>query len=604
MSKLSYLSVEQWARVPMIDYRPRFFVECFTEKLRLQTPHFYQAKLMNVFAASDEVIEYIDSSLDVEKNGVYVQIGAEELFGCWEADVVAQEIFSEFLAVKADLARAIKSSDIDQYSRLKLRGVCKAIVRRKDEYEAILLERLGHALTGEYDASQVERQTVLIERLTGLYVTFLLNQGYSPTYLFNRSKWFTHPSKYGGRDFPGQFEHVTGKLRSRQESFEVYYAMRAARPSYFLGLRDYEGLTFSEGIPDDLSGQEVEKFKRSIMANVIVKAELASTDYISAALFVKELVNKMLDLTAVVDFSHDLVVAPHCMVVGRASPAKTLNVDLLLAFLTSDSGRGVGDYAAQIRTAFDALNPVAQDQIGRSLRYLRLAKESASVEQRLLNLWIALESIFVGVGVNIISGVLEFVPRFYAIHAIEARVEYLKSLLVGNSVAVTSLSRSKLADGLSNFDESVENDDVFRILRDEAAAIELFSSLGAKEHLKYRMRSIFKDVKNNKETLSRVERTRQDVARQLRRIYFVRNKIAHTGHYHGVRTQLATHLLDYISICYRVLVTAATQADQARKYSVSELLVAARMGADLIYAKIGSKDEVSSVSELRINALI
>lgn len=607
MEKLKYFSDAIWSRLRLSDFRPRFFVECYTEKLRLHTPHFYQSRLLNIFSACSEMLEHIEAYRENEKNGGYVMSSMEEIVDCWESDPVAQEVFGEYAILKIELAKKIKNNDFDAHTQTQLRVLCRAIISRREPYVTTLIAQLEDSIVGAAEISQRDRLTSRIDRLTGLYITHLLNQGYSPTYLYNRVEMFVRESNYaGGRDFLSQFRMVTDRLRNHQSVFEVYYALHANKPSIFLSVDDDSDFQFLAAIPEEIVGPNLEKFKKGLdVINVVVKSELTSTDYVTAALRTKEKLDRFLDATTALEFGCEVSVSANCVTLNRVPTihTKSLNVEVLLAFMSSESGISVSHSPVVIRHIFKSLDETARDQLGRSLRYLRLAKHSVSLEQKLLNLWIALESLYANEGQTIIGGILELVPRFYASAGIARRVSYLRELFVANEVAATPIVKS-ICPGLVNFNGSVTDDQFFLILRSEQAAIELFGSLGNKEHLKFKLMRIFDELKTNKTISQRLGRSEADVNRQLRRIYFLRNKIAHTGHFHGVRPQLVTHLLDYLATSYRVIAAAANRAEDGNTYSISELLAAARMGADLVNARVTSKEEVSILDHVVLQAVI
>lgn len=606
MSKFKYLSENVWASIPIADFRPRFFVECYVEKLRMHTPHFYQSRLLNIFSACDEIIEHIDVFQENDKNSGYVVSSFEEISECWEADPIAQEIFSELVILRSELLRKVKAGELDLSVQSRLKMLCRAVLCRREQYLSKLLEQLEYSIVGVTDLSQKDRISSSINQLTGLYTTFLLNQGYSPTYLYNRSELFFREKNYAGRTFPEQFQMVTSRLRNQQTPFDVYYGFHTTKPSLLLSVSDEPDLQFLGNIPPEITGSNLEKFKKNIDINVIAKLSLTSTDYVSAALRTKERIDRFLDAATALEFGNEFQVSANCITIsrGQLTHTKALNVEVLLAFMSSESGAGISHTSTPIRQIFRHLNEPAKEQLGRSLRHLRLAKHSVSVEQKLMNLWIALESLFSGTGTSIIGGILGFVPQFYAVMGLVRRVAYLRELLVANEVAVTPIIATNICPGATVFDSSVTDEKIFLILKDEPAAIELFNNLGNREHLKFKLMGIFSELKNNKSLSARLARSEADVNRQLRRIYFLRNKIAHTGHYRNVRSQLVTHLLDYVAISYRIIAAAASKAQEGNTYSISELLAAARMGADLVTARVASKDEVSSLDHVTLQAVI
>lgn len=251
-----------------------------------------------------------------------------------------------------------------------------------------------------------------------------------------------------------------------------------------------------------------------------------------------------------------------------------------------------------IRHALTKLNVVGREQLGRSLRYLRLARESISLEQKLINLWISIESIFTDGESSILSNIIEYVPQIYAVSALARRVRYLREMLVKNRVPTTPLIQARVLLGRDSFDENTTDHHVFSLLRDEPATTELFHSLTPKEHLKFKLLSTFNEMKTNAAIAERVKRSEIDVARQLRRIYFLRNKIAHTGHYANIRPQLVTHLLDYLAVCYLAISTSATKAVQGDAHSIGDMLAAYKMGADAVGSRYKSPDSITTLEQL------
>lgn len=608
MRNLQYQNDVMWARLPLADFRPRFFVESYIEKLRIHTPHFYQARLLNIFSACSEMIVYIDSLQFNNKNGGYVVSSLEEMVDCWESDPIAQEVIGEFALLSSDLVKKVKTGEIDQNTQVRLKGLCRAILCRQENYVTALIAQLEDSILGAADLNQKDRIAKLIDRLTGLYTTHLLNQGYSPTYLYNRSAMFLRENNYGDRNFAAQLRQVTSRLRNQQSLFEIYYGFHTSRPSMFLSVMDEPDMEFLGEVPAEITAENLEKFKKNISINVVVKVISTATDYVTAALRVKERLDRFLDAELALEFSKGMQISAHCVTINRQSPQlthiKTLNVDVLLEFMSSEVGTSFSQSNTPIRHAFKSLNDDSKEQLGRSLRYLRLARNSVSVEQKLLNLWIALESIFGSTGASIIGNILEFVPQFYAVSGLGRRVAYLRELLSANEVDVTPIIAADICTGLSKFDASVTDTQIFALLRNEKAAIELFGSLGNKEHLKFKLMKIFTELKNNKSILARLDRSEADVSRQLRRIYFLRNKIAHTGHFRDVRPQLVTNLLDYIAISYRAISAAASKTMQNENYSIPELLSASRMGADLVRARVSSKDEVNALEQVTLLPVI
>lgn len=260
MSMLRYLSDASWLRVPVADFRARFFVECFVEKLRMYTPHFYQARLMNVISAAKEVRGYVEEYRANDKNIAYLQSAMEELSECWDGDLVAQDILGNLIVLRAPLVKLVLTGDLSENALFRVSKLARSILCREESYSSALFASIEREVVGPVDLTQKERITSQIDRVTGLFVTHLLNEGYSPTYLFNRAELFTRENKYGGRNFSEQLTFVLNRLRNQQVQFDAYYGIHTTKPSLLLGIDDEPGLRFLPQIPASIQGADLEKF--------------------------------------------------------------------------------------------------------------------------------------------------------------------------------------------------------------------------------------------------------------------------------------------------------------------------------------------------------
>lgn len=598
---MKYLSDQTWGSLPINDFRPRFFIETYREKLSLETPHFSKSRLMNLLSSCAEALSYIQEYRSSDRNGGYILSALDEIEGCLSSDPVAQELFGYMDEPRAQLFKKIRGGDFNPTQLTRLAVICQAVLTRDEEYSSRLLGALKDSLFSQVDLTKMERITSTIYTLTGLYTTYLLNKGYSPTYLFNRAELFTRESNYSGKTFHEQFDMVTERLRSYTTTYEVIFSLRAHKSSCLLSIEDDADFVFLDSIPESIQGSDREKLSKDFVPNVIAKSSIESTDYVSASWLIKEKLDKLLDSVTALELNPRIQVSAHCVTISRNQNkvhTKTLNINLLLEFLSSEGGTYFSSSDATIRHALAKLNSVGREQLGRSLRYLRLARESISLEQKLLNMWISMESIFSDGESSILSNIVEYVPQIYAVSALTRRVRYLREMLVKNGVLTTPLVKRDVIPGCDRFDDSVSVSQVFDLLRNESAALELFNSLSPKEHLKYKLLSTYKEMQTNATIADRVRRSEVDVTRQLRRIYFLRNKIAHTGHYANIRPQLVTHLLDYLAVCYMAISTAATRAVKGEVHSIADMLAAYKMGADVVASRCKAADPITKLEQL------
>lgn len=596
---MKYLKDSTWEKLPIDDFRPRFFVETYVEKLSIYTPHFAQSRLMNAFSSSSEALGYVDDYVANEKNVSYLLSALDEIDSCLALDPVAKNLFSHMEGPREELFKKLRKGDRSLNDLTRLRVICRAILAQEEAYVSELLEQLKNSLFDQEDLNKKTRITNKIYSLTGLYTTHLLNSGFSPTYLFNRAEMFTRENNYQGRTFREQFDLITERLRTHTTEHDVYFAIRAHKPASLLAIEDDPLFSFSSVVPAVIQQPLQEKLSRDFVPNVIAFASVETTDHIGASWHVKDKLDQLLDAVTALDLNPKIQVSAHCVTIAKhqtLAHQKAINISLLLGFLSSEGGTNFSSAGPSIRGTLRKLNPQGYGQLGRSLRYLRLAREAVSLEQKLLNLWIALESLFSGGQSTVLANILDYVPQIYSVAALRRRVRYLRDLLLKARVETTPLLRQELGFG-HRIDESVTEEQIFRLLRREDAAQELFESLDPKEHLKFKVLATFEEMNSNASIAKRLRQSEVDVERQLRRIYYLRNKIAHTGHYSNIRPQLVTHLLDYVVSCYLALSVSAG-ASPYEEQTVDELFAAYRMGADFVKDRVNSEVAVDRLTQL------
>ena len=277
--KYKYLSPKVWDKLPFVDFRPRFFIETYLEKLSMYTPHFFQSRLMNVISAAHEVEYLINHYRDNEKNIAILRSSIEELTSAFNLDQVANHVFLIYKNHLDEIQSELRGESISQKILQKLSLICRAITSREVLYENHLLDSLRSAIIDPVDIKEKNRIASNIYSLTGLYATQLLNRGYSPTFLFNRAEYFTRLSNYAGKNFPDQFNDVTEKLKKRMVKYNVYFGINVSNPQEILDLKDDPDFAFSDGLPITIKHADVESFKGGEKFNVVAYSSVEASDY-------------------------------------------------------------------------------------------------------------------------------------------------------------------------------------------------------------------------------------------------------------------------------------------------------------------------------------
>jgi hypothetical protein len=216
-------------------------------------------------------------------------------------------------------------------------------------------------------------------------------------------------------------------------------------------------------------------------------------------------------------------------------------------------------------------------------------------------MWIAFESMYSFGRGSIIENILRYVPRTYASFSLMRRLNYIKKLLVDNEIEVPDTLRGLVSLSNGRFSEASTVGDIFEVVRSETFALDLFNSISQMEQLRFTIRKAHEVFKSNATILSRFKRSAADVDGQIRRIYAIRNKIAHTGHYGNVRPQLISHLYDYLVNSIHALHVASTVSRHG-KVPISDLFDSFSLGLDLMESRLGSDVSIRDVRDLEPSA--
>lgn len=540
MTSYQVLQNVNWESLPIDDYRQSFFIKIYCEKLNLSNPFFIQARLGTVFSCIEEIKLYINS-LDYTKNSTYIENGIEELVELIDSDYAFLNVVKEnwdFLKSKLNnIKKDIAKQKINLINILNILGSYKIL------YEEKLFEKMSLSIFGDCDLGKTDRVLAEIEENTSKYISYLLDCGFSHLYLFNRKEYFTRLSNYGSRNFKAQFESVFYKLSKNRQEFKVYFLISDI--SGFDQVKEYfldNKIKILENIETEVSKSYYEKLKKTDNQDKYLEVSVESSDYMVASSNARKILEKLLDI-ALYSSKCNFKVSDICITKSMKEPYATHDVSILE--MCEKTYRELSLYShryqvLQFNHTIQKLDDTDKSQILQSLRYVRLTRNINSNEQKILNLWISFESLFSWKGDSSVLGILlDYVPKIYA------QVAFLTRLDLG--LYILKRCKVKILDSKAN--RSLNLRDLFDVLSNEEKAINVFNSIDD-ELLKYRWSKLCKSYSSGDHIVKEIKKTEKDVARQIRRIYFLRNKISHTGFYADINPILTLHLMDYVQVCY------------------------------------------------------
>ncbi|OLQ93068.1 hypothetical protein BIY22_00830 [Vibrio panuliri] len=581
-----------WSGLPFKDYRNRFFIEVWREILYVDTPSFYQSKTMNIMSGAEEIIEAIDDYLIDPKNGNLLVTLLQDYKTVVNIDSVAKKVLKGLHSTLKKKINLDKESINDTVvNDLKL--FMKVIVSREDIYYNELKKQLKSSILGQVDLTKKDRIMRDIYTLTKMYIGHLLWKGYSPTYLYNRMEYLTRTKNYGKRDFSAQLHSCLDKLTVRVSDYNVYFLV-SPLSKYLISSKEILGVEFFE-YHDYISDSDYKKLAANFDSIVVAKIVVNTTDYVSAAWKANEILDKVVDFMSIEKPLHNLRYSPICLTefkLGALSHSQTINIGRLKQFITNKDTDSLELISDSRKVQFrHSISLERYDVLNRSLRYLRIAKESTSLEQKLMGLWIALECIFEMTEGNIISGITSYVPFLYGSQSIEIRIRYAKSLLEARLKKLPSSWVNQVSSGVTKFSE-LNVEEFFDLMKIEKNRHNVYSDLTklGEEFVVFRVIHVFDCLETSEKIVERIDSTESDVNNQLIRIYKVRNKLTHRAFYGHVRPQLVDNLLSYLHSSYNALILGSVY-DSIEDFDSLDIFNAHKLGYEIMKKDLKISDK-------------
>ncbi|EHY13647.1 hypothetical protein ECDEC15E_5307 [Escherichia coli DEC15E] len=545
-----------WDGLKLPDYRARFFIEVWKEILYVNTPSFYQSKMINTMSGAEELVEAIDDYIQDDKSKKSLLSMIEDYKGNLKKDSIAKDTFKNLHATLLKKIETVPDPISSNYI-LELKTIVKLVLSKESDYYHELKKQLKSSILSNADLNKKARLMDSIYQLTKSFIGYLLWKGYSPTYLYNRMEYLTRIKNYGSRDFSAQFNSCLDKLTIRIHDYTVYFLITPLS-KYLIELNNILDVSFinREGI---INEKNYNKISQGVESSVLAKIVVNTTDYVSAAWQANEKLDKVIDYLEIEKPEYNIRYSPVCLTEfsnGRFTHRQTINIGRLKQFITSKNYSILENIPNESKVLLrESIKLDRYDVLTRSLRYLRVAKESTSLEQKLLGVWIALECIFESTSGNIISGITNHIPTFYSTQSLEIRIRYSKDLLEARLKPISDSLLEITANQKSKF-RDLSLKEYFDIVKIEKNRNKIFDELVSKgdEFAVFRLIKIFESFGTSKKINDRFNDTKKDVESQLYRIYKVRNKITHRAYYGNIRPQLVDHLYSYLLSAYSTLI--------------------------------------------------
>jgi hypothetical protein len=569
------------------------------------TPHFHQAKMMGVTDLAEEILQNISLYEENDKGKNYLLASINELRKCLKTDLTSALLFSDIKEYYEDRVKTLNPEKPQKSSIAQIGTLCKRITDNKINYFTTLKEILLDSLFTEKDITKKHTIAIEIHALTNSYVTFLLNAGYSPKYLYNKSELLTRKSNYNTRTFKDQVIFLFTTLDCKKREFTTFFALKTNKLSTVHNLATSKNVKVITQIPEKhftISNDTFSKFEPDFYLKITYEA----LDYVGAALTASSLLEAEIDFLKTLSSSIKILCHTDCYVDYRSKGhtfQRKLRLNTLNKLLTYDqrsqllSGFLEFDFRAKLDTS-------SVRKIEGILQNLRQVKDSVRLEQKLLNLWISLESLsFTREERSIISSVTTLLPKVYAIKSLEQRITYTLSLLEKLNIAIPDSVSARHNLNAYNFNKKISIDQFYDLITNTDSARAICKSFNGEDLAYFRFYELYLLLEKKEHIKARVKQTKETIENQLYRIYKKRNQIVHIGHSENLNQNLINYLSEYVNSMILEVLGAARDSRHINNISLDDILLSLQMVVDAKFKAIET-DAIISTQSLQFDVII
>ena len=204
----------------------------------------------------------------------------------------------------------------------------------------------------------------------------------------------------------------------------------------------------------------------------------------------------------------------------------------------------------------DTINKEIYQKLLSSFSYANLSALSTSLEEKYINMWIALEALSrTDSSENIISNILTFVPNACSLRYIYKEIRNFVEDCDRCGISL-DFGEKKIDIHTDNKEQMVS--DLIEVIRDTSHLSTLKSRCSINNLLDFRCSEIEKIINNPSEFISHITSHHKTIQWHLDRLYRIRNEIAHSGIKQNFAIiRYTEHLYDYIASCVSEVVRIA-----------------------------------------------
>ena len=525
-----------------IDSRYHLFYQLWNELLDFGTYTKYKYKSANILSCLKELRSVIEHKQnDPSAHDTNIKLCSEEAIELVKSDAVIQKYYRE---ISNRLLHELgKKCDTDFLRNRRLYVVEYSISVIEPSYMKHLLDEIENEFA-ETDSSGTKN----IIRYTQLLVSYCISIGWSERALYDSIN-ILHNSVNDRTLWPHFKGHITESRKEYKVYFPVYIGSRAVNDD---GQKIF---------PDDMSYMNIKIRKgdeiRNELSDVVAKDKLSNTMYMeiealsfdpySASL---QSLRKISDLLNFLSFYNQIEpwnIRDVSWVVFDVSKRQLKLIKSSEIFEIHNNSPLYREHIiyrqseGTVSTLIERFAPV--------FSYANLGKISYSFEEQFLNFWVALEAFCRSdVSESIIQNIIDIVSSAMCIN-------YVHKVFL-NFIRDCARCKVDTADFFGNTSsEDIQVQKLIEIFRDSALYSELETRCSVNKLLLHRCKELRTTASAGSNMADEAKAYHTEVARNIGRMYRVRNNIAHNArNAAGIHVMLTKQLEYYLQIVLSVTV--------------------------------------------------
>jgi hypothetical protein len=552
-----------------------FFAQVLHEALFDYSLDTYKPQALNIRLLCVEALETIDNIKSGLIKKPNIDSIVEELLWSLNSDFVAKELVGDKL--KSIVERINKS-------RTDLKGLKNILLLLYHFFDnRKYLKKLQATLL---QLVPLNRERERIYFATRLYITELINYGYTTGYLYHVTNrfFFNFSQKVSITDPDTFFE----KFNFKDKTYTVVYKVSQLF-NEFKSVEKTLNFKILEDYENEILEYTEKKFLKKVSSEIFIVFEnIQALDDNVARLKTEILLFKIGNLFSFYHHKETPKINDSALVINNSERHAIIIKDKPIKSIIKKEDVKPKIAANKVKKLLATLN-LPRDtmyRISRAIDLHSIALETEQIENKLLNLWTAIETLIpkdIECGHDRIVQIINSIVPFQTIEYINKLVEQagsdfwyfdqFKSKKIINSVILES--KEDRFTSLAALIMTAEN---------ESKRTQVYAVLNTYPLLRWRLFILNRELSNGKFAKKLIERHKQKVEWQLRRIYRVRNLIVHSGKMPSYTNILVENLHNYFDNFLNYIIDIAISENRIQ--AIDEAIIDCEIQYDNLIASL------------------